>query len=336
MIRVVKAGLSDTIQDSGRSGYQQFGVIHSGAMDSISRRIANLLVGNEEGEAVLEMTLLGPSLLFEEEMLLSLCGGEFAPEIDGIPISLWKPIAVKKNSILTIGAAKSGCRLVLAVGGGFDVPEVMGSHSTYIHAKFGGFQGRSLKKDDRLPVKKTGTVSKMIAGHMSQCDMPFLTTSWSAAKQVRPPVGESYTIRVVPGIQKNLFTKQSQRTFLSAIYKVDSQSDRMGYRMIGPVLQLSKTQELLSEAVTFGTVQVPPNGQPIILMADHQTTGGYPKIAQVITADLPVLAQAKPGDSIRFKEVSLQDAQSLLRKIDETIHELRLGITLKSMNGGIR
>lgn len=336
MIRVVKAGLSDTIQDSGRSGYQQFGVIHSGTMDSVSSRIANLLVGNAEGEAVLEMTLLGPRLLFEKEVLLSLCGGEFTPEIDGIPVPLWRPVAVKKDSVLTIGPAARGCRLVMAVAGGFDLPQALGSHSTYLKAEFGGFQGRSLEKDDLLPVKRLWETSPMRMDHMMQGPLPFLTVTWSVAKKLRPLAEEPFTIRVLPGIQKDLFTKQSQKDFAASIFKVDSKSDRMGYRLQGPLLRLSEPQELLSEAVTFGSVQVPSNGQPIILMADHQTTGGYPKIAQVITADLSLLAQAKPGDSIQFREVSIHTAQRLLQQAEETINELRIGIKLKFINGGVQ
>ncbi|MGN7409281.1 biotin-dependent carboxyltransferase family protein [Sporosarcina sp. SAFN-010] len=337
MIRVVKSGLSDTVQDSSRIGYQQFGVIQSGTMDSISRRIANLLVGNEEGAAILETTLIGPKLLFEEEMLLALCGGEFTPEIDGVPVPMWKPIVVKENSLLTIGTATRGSRLVMAVAGGFDLPRVLGSYSTYLKAGFGGFNGRSLLKGDLLSVNKPNEKSKMMYKQLMDCKTTsYWTTRWSVAKQLRPFVRESYTIRVLPGRQKNLFTEQSKRNFLSSSFTMGSQSDRMGYRLHGPQLQLSEPNELLSEAVTFGTVQVPSNGQPIVLMADRQTTGGYPKIAQVISADLPVLAQAKPGDSLRFEEVSLYTAQQLLRQIERSIRELRIGIGLKLYEGGIQ
>ncbi|REB08047.1 KipI antagonist [Sporosarcina sp. BI001-red] len=337
MIRVRKAGLSDTIQDSGRIGYQQFGVIQSGTMDSNSSRIANLLVGNEEGEAVLEMALIGPILLFEERMLIALCGGEFAPEIDGVSVPMWKPIVVKENSVLKMGTATRGCRLVMAVGGGFDLPQVLGSHSTYLKAGFGGFNGRSLLKGDLLSVNKPNETSKIIDKQALDCKTtPFSTTRWSVAKQLRPFVGKSYIIRVLPGRQKNLFTHQTQKDFLSSVFTLGSESDRMGYRLHGPKLQLSEPKELLSEAVTFGTVQVPSNGQPIVLMADHQTTGGYPKIAQVISADLSMLAQVKPGDSIRFEEVSLHTAQQLLMQIERTIRELRKGIELQQYNGGIQ
>ncbi|MDW0109854.1 5-oxoprolinase subunit C family protein [Sporosarcina aquimarina] len=337
MIQVVKAGLLDTIQDSGRIGYQQFGVIQSGTMDTVSSRIANLLVGNAKGESVLEVTLVGPTLLFKEACLISLCGGDFTPEIDGMPVPMWKPVIVKENSILTIGAAKKGSRLVIAVAGGFDVPRVLNSSSTYLKAAIGGFLGRSLQKGDSLPIKTLGEKSKrMYESLFGKLTESFCTTTWSVAHLIRPFVGESYSIRVLAGRQKDLFTSQSQNFFLSSDYTINSQSDRMGYRLHGPQLLLTETKELLSEAVTFGTVQVPANGQPIVLMADRQTTGGYPKIAQVISVDLPLLAQAKPGDSIRFKEVSLHTAQQLLQQLETTISDLRLGIELKLIAGGIR
>lgn len=332
MIQVLKAGISDTIQDCGRIGYQQFGVIRSGAMDNVSTRIANFLVGNEEQEAVLELSILGPSLFFQREMLIALCGGKFNPKIAGDSVPLWKPILVPANSILTMGHAKAGSRLVMAVAGGFDVPEVLGSQSTYSKAGIGGFKGRNLQKGDVLRVNPSSERSlRMQKQLISLESSSFSTTGWSVASQMRPVVGDTYFLRTVEGRQKGLFTEDSQRTFVSSTFTVSAQSDRMGYRLHGTELILTTPTDLLSEAVTYGTVQVPANGQPIILMADCQTTGGYPKIAQVISADLPKLAQAKPGDQIQFQEVSLSTAQQLLVQQKSDLRELRLGITLKLM-----
>lgn len=326
-IQVIRPGLLTTVQDLGRHGFQRHGVVVSGAMDPFSLRIANLLVGNEETEGALEITMIGPKLQFEEDSLIAICGGNLSPEIDGKSIPQWRPVMIKKGSVLSFGAAKSGCRAYLAVAGGLDIPVVMGSRSTYLRAEFGGFHGRPLKKGDML---QTRTPSDLSAHYLYKKlgSNPFAARKWSVGMKLRPVIGNP-VIRVTKGGQFEWFTENSKEQFFSSGFQVTSQSDRMGYRLSGPPLELTKSQELISEAVTAGTVQVPSEGNPIVLMADRQTTGGYPKIAQVITVDLPVLGQVKPGEKIRFKEISLEEAQTLLRLREQKIQLVKQAILLK-------
>jgi antagonist of KipI len=329
-IRVIRPGLLTTIQDLGRHGFQNQGVVVSGAMDPFSLRIANLLVGNDEAEGTLEITMIGPKLQFEEDSLIAICGGNLSPDIDGKRIPAWRPVLIKKGCVLSFGSAKSGCRAYLAVAGGFDIPIIMGSRSTYLRAGFGGFHGRSLKKGDILQTRPPSDLSigKTRFLYKKLGSNPYAVSKWSVGSNIRP-VYNNPLIRVTKGGEFDWFTESGKEQFFSNEFQVTSQSDRMGYRLLGPQLELSKPQELISEAVTVGTVQVPSDGNPIVLMADRQTTGGYPKIAQVVTVDLPVLAQVKPGEKIRFKEVSLEDAQKLLRLREQKIQLFKQGVYLK-------
>lgn len=323
-IKVIRPGLLSTVQDLGRHGFQRHGVVVSGAMDPFSLRIANLLVGNEETEGALEITMIGPKLQFEEDSLIAICGGNLSPEIDGKSIPEWRPVMIKKGRVLSFGAAKSGCRAYLAVAGGLDIPIVMGSRSTYLRAEFGGFHGRPLKKDDVLQTRTPSDLSAHFLYKKLRSN-PFAVGEWSVSSKLRP-VTRNPVIRVTKGGQFDWFAAKSKEQFFLSEFQVTPQSDRMGYRLSGPTLQLAKPQELISEAVTAGTVQVPSEGNPIVLMADRQTTGGYPKIAQVISVDLPALGQVKPGEKIRFKEVSLEEAQKLLRLREQKIQLVKQAI----------
>lgn len=317
-IRILRPGLLTTIQDTGRFGYQQQGVIVSGAMDAFALRIANLLVGNAEDEAALEITLMGPSLRFEADLLISICGGNLSPAVDGNPVPLWRPVYVRSGTTLEFGACRTGARAYLAVSGGFDVPIVMRSRSTYLRAGIGGFEGRALQEGDVLragvPSAPATLYMTRLAGRTGSC--PFHAADWFVGGELLPVYAPNPSIRVIRGHEFGRFAAESQALFLSGGYQVTPQSDRMGYRLKGPVLKLKESEEgeMLSEAVSFGTVQVPSDGNPIILMADCQTIGGYPKIAQVATVDLPVLAQVKPGETIRFAEISVQEAERLYLK----------------------
>jgi antagonist of KipI len=331
MLRVLKPGLLTSVQDLGRSGYQKYGVIASGVMDQLAHRLSNILVGNEENEATLEITLLGPVIQFEKNALIAICGGDLSPSIDGIPIKMWRPIYIKKGRQLSFGHAAAGARSYLAVAGGFDIPEVMGSKSTYLRANIGGFHGRALNSGDSISFNPHGDFSQLKLDYLSgQAESePFTEMDWSVSSDLIPLHRRDPSIRVIRGRQFDLFSEDSKTKLFQEPFLVTPQSDRMGYRLKGPSLQLEKPEEMISEAVNFGTIQVPSEGNPIILLADRQTTGGYPKIGQIATVDLPLIVQAKPGDHIRFKEISHEKAQALYLKREENINKLKQGILLK-------
>lgn len=324
MITVSKPGLHDTIQDLGRFGYQKFGVVAGGVMDPYSHRIANMLVGNEETAATLEMTLVGPRFLFMEDALIAICGGNLEPTIGDISVPMWKPVFIRKGSELRFGAAKAGTRAYLAVAGGFDVPVVLGSRSTYVKAGLGGLEGRALRKGDVLKVARASRVE--IKRETITSGALFQAADWQIAQELLPNLSNHYEIRVMRGKQYELFDEMSQHRFWNEPFTVSSQSDRMGYRINGPKLQLKEPMEMISEAVTYGSIQVPSDGNPIILAADRQTTGGYPKIGQLSSIDYAKLAQAKAGDRLSFKEVTIEESQRLIAKQEKSLKELRAAI----------
>ncbi|MCM3411577.1 biotin-dependent carboxyltransferase family protein [Metabacillus litoralis] len=327
----LRSGLLTTIQDLGRYGYQKYGVIVSGAMDSYSLRIANLLVGNSEGEAALEITLMGPTLLFEKDMLIAITGGDLSPTIEGASVPLWRPVFVKKGSKLQFGLQKSGCRAYLAVAGGFAVNEIMKSKSTYLRAEIGGYQGRAIQEGDILEVNSMseGAFSQIEKLKNKQNKRPFQPANWSVRWNEFLPLIKNPNIRVLQGAQYEKFTSHSKEQFFTQSFRVSPQSDRMGYRLSGPAIELEEKLEMLSEAVAHGTIQIPPDGNPIILLADRQTTGGYPKIGQVATVDLPVIAQVMPGQSISFTEITLEDAERLYLEKEKNLRQLAVSITYK-------
>ncbi|MFB1081830.1 biotin-dependent carboxyltransferase family protein [Jeotgalibacillus sp. JSM ZJ347] len=324
MMKVVEPGLLSSIQDNGRRGHQESGMIISGVMDTFSMRIANTLVGNVEGEAVLEITLTGPTIEFQDDQLIAICGADFSATIDGIPAPLWRPVAVKKGSTLHMKFSKVGCRGVIAVGGGFNVPEVLGSKSTYLRAQIGGYEGRSLEKEDILQIGNRSDRSQNIYEKVSKNPV-----NWSVSGAYTNDVYNRSVMRVIPGKQYDDFTEESRACFFEQDYKISKQSDRMGFRLDGENLECGLSGDMLSEGVAFGTVQVPADGQPIILLADRQTLGGYPKIGQIASVDLPSLIQKKPGEAISFEEISVQEAQNLFRKREKEWHELKWMINMK-------
>lgn len=330
-IKVIRPGLLASIQDLGRYGFQKYGVIISGAMDPISLRIANLLVGNEEGEAAIEVTLMGTSLLFEEDLLISITGGDLSPAIDGKAVPLWRPVYVKKGSVLQFRACKSGCRSYVAVSGGFAIPKVMNSKSTYLRGGIGGYEGRALQTDDKLHSNQLP--ERMISLFQQlkrKChSRSFIATTWYVHSEHFMKTKQASIIRVIRGAEFDRFTQASQSRLFEEDFQITPKSDRMGYRMSGAILELEESFELISEAVSHGTVQVPQDGNPIILLADRQTTGGYPRIAQVATVDLPNIAQLKPGEKIQFNEITLEEAEQLYLKQEQWIEELTLGILFK-------
>ncbi|UED72540.1 biotin-dependent carboxyltransferase family protein [Brevibacillus sp. DP1.3A] len=328
-IEVVSPGLCTTVQDRGRYGYQRHGVNVGGAMDTLALQMANMLVGNHRDEAVLELTMKGPTLLFQKDMLVAICGGDLSPTINKNPIKSNRAVWVKSGSMLQFGHAKQGCRAYLAVAGGWDVPIVMGSRSTNLRAGFGGLAGRMLQAGDRLEHNPQSSFSLYLAKQLEQKarGAAFSNTNWFIPFGYVTKSREAI-VRVIRGDQFDDFTSESRQSFFEQAFQVSPQSDRMGYRLTGPTLALTSPLELISAAVTMGTIQVPPDGQPIILMADRQTIGGYPKIGYVATVDLPIIAQLRPGETMRFQEISLHDAQRALYERERTMNEIKLGMEL--------
>ncbi|WP_147533580.1 biotin-dependent carboxyltransferase family protein [Bacillus marasmi] len=331
MLTILKPGLFTSIQDLGRYGFQKYGVIASGAMDQVAHRIANILVGNPENASTLEITLIGPKIKFNHDCLISICGGEAAPIIDGKRVKLWRPVFVKEGSVLEFGAIKLGCRAYIAIAGSFCIPVVLNSKSTYFRAKLGGYKGRSLQAGDRIPIDSPSELSQRIIERLTyrKSKNTFHEANWLINSALIPAYREHPTLRVMKGRQFHLFDKISQSRIFNSSFLITPQSDRMGYRLNGTSLMLKKPQEMISEAVSFGTIQVPADGNPIILLADRQTTGGYPKIAQIAAVDLPLVAQAKPGSTIRFIEIYQAQAQLLYLQRERQIAELKQGINLK-------
>ncbi|GGG05818.1 biotin-dependent carboxyltransferase family protein [Paenibacillus abyssi] len=330
---VLQPGLLTSIQDLGRYGYQKHGVIVSGAMDAYSLRTANLLVGNEENEAVLEMTLMGPSLLMKKDTLVAITGGDFSPTLDKKPMPMWRPVYVKAGSVLEFGACRSGCRAYLAVAGGYDIPEVMGSKSTYLRAGIGGYEGRALKEGDELHFRPQAGHAVRFMKRLEKAagSGSYASTSWYAGRGSIPQETDDIRIRVTRGSQFERFDHTSRHHFFHQPFRVTPQSDRMGYRLTGPVLQLQDPLEMISEGVCLGTVQVPPDGNPIILLADRQTVGGYPSIAQVTAVDIPIIAQMKPGKTFTFQEISVEEAQRLYLDLEKDMEEMKIAIHLRIM-----
>ncbi|MDB5999158.1 MAG: carboxylase [Rhizobacter sp.] len=337
IIDVVKPGLFSTFQDLGRIGYQHLGVPVSGVMDEVSHRVANLLVGNDEAEATLEITLLGPTLRFKQGVWMALCGANLsavlvAPEADaasGVAVPLATPTWIEAGHTLQFGKRRSGLRTYLAVRGGFDVAPVMGSRSTHVRGGIGGLDGRALRKGDLLSLRAADDAA-------SHAEPAPLSHAVSQALHSLCDTEIGAPIRVTTGREWAHFTPEAQAAFLSQPAVVSAQSERMASRLQGTVLTRCIEGDMLSEAVAFGTVQVPPEGLPIVLMADRQSSGGYPRIAQVATVDLPRLAQVMPGESVRFERVELAAAQRLLLQRSRHFAALRsaLGHTPSSTTVG--
>ncbi|RDV11071.1 KipI antagonist [Pontibacter diazotrophicus] len=331
-LKIISSGLLTTIQDLGRHGYQKEGIIVSGAMDSFALRAANVLVGNKETEAGIEVTLMGPKIKFEQQQLIAITGADLSPKIDGEPVKVWRPLFVEAGSILEFGSPRSGCRAYIAVAGGFDIPQVMGSSSTYLQAGLGGLHGKPLQAGDTLPCRTLPDTLEPFLRSIIQAQNKNsgAQTNWSVDSSLYFTYAEPQPIRVLKGPEYGLFSAQSQQDFWRMAYQVTSQSDRMGYRLRGTRLSLAEQTNILSSAVTFGTVQVPAEGYPIVLLADHQTTGGYPRIAQVITADFSKLAQLAPRNKLQFKEVTLEEAQSLYIRQEKSIEKIKGALQFKT------
>lgn len=319
-IQVKKGGPLTTLQDLGRNGYQKYGVIVSGAMDRVSLRLGNLLVGNKEGEGALEMTLSGPALKVPAGLVFAITGADLQAKLGSSPVPRNRAIYVKQDGLLTFGFAREGCRGYLTVAGGFAVPEVMGSKSTYLRAKLGGVEGRPLQTGDELETGALDEAQEALSQKLAKLPgKDFSSFGWSIPETA---LLSSAPIRVAEGLQYDWFKDESVRTFFTTGYTITPEADRMGYRMDGEKLEYKEEgKQLISEPVTFGSIQVPADGKPIVLMADCQTTGGYPKIGQVIQADLPRLGQMKPGQRVYFQLVNLAEAEKALARQEKVFQE---------------
>lgn len=308
LLHLIEPGLLTTVQDRGRYGYQRYGVPVSGAMDEFALRMANVLVGNDQGAAALEITVQGPTIEFLAPTWIAITGADLSATLDERTVSLWQSVQVHAGSVLAFGDPRDGMRAYLAVRGGIDVPIVMGSRSTYLKGRFGGLQGRALRKGDRLstlPPDRSDFVPKR------------LPKNYTA-----PLYGGSHRLRVITGPQQDAFDRGALSAFLGSRYKVSSQSDRMGYALDGPKIEHRDGADIISDGNPPGAIQVPGDGVPRILLADRGTTGGYTKIATVITSDLSKLAQALPVHAIAFRQVSLQEAQDALREREALIRSV--------------
>jgi antagonist of KipI len=295
-ICVIKPGMLTTVQDSGRWGFQSRGVPVAGPMDPRSHRIANALVGNSRDAAGLEITLLGPELEFESERLVAVTGAEFDVTLDGRAVPLYAPFIASSGARLKFGTRHRGARAYLAVAGGIATPPVLGSRATHVISAMGGVDGRPLRVGDRLPL--------FAASVSTAARAPFV--------RIRPLPDREARVRVMEGPQREYFSENALDVLQSAPYTIRQDSDRMGFRLQGPTLTHARGADIISDATPLGVLQVPASGQPILLMADRQTTGGYPKIATVITADIPIAGQLAPGDTIQFVVCTAQEALAAL------------------------
>jgi antagonist of KipI len=313
-ITVIKPGWLTTVQDLGRYGYQQYGVPVSGAMDRRSFIIANRLVGNRDDDAGLEITVHGPELLFEHDAVIAVTGADLSASVNGISIPLWTSVQIEAGSRLTFGARRAGTRGYVTIAGGIDVPIVLGSRSTHTYSRTGGMKGRTLAPGDvlisgALPPRAHAAIARALP------------------ERLRPVYSTITTLRILPGPQDSPFGDHALARLIGSKYRLSNRSDRMGYRLEGPKIAHTGSGQWISEGTAMGALQVPADELPILLMADRHTTGGYPKIAVVISADLHLAAQLMPGEAIAFKTTTLPDAQALMkaewREIDQALPSCR-------------
>ena len=308
VIEVLAPGLFTTVQDLGREGFGPIGVSPSGAADSVSLRLGNRLVANYESAPALEMTLLGGTFRFPEGAVVALTGSDFGADLDGDPVDLWTSIEARPGQTLRVGSTRSGARCYLSVQGGIDVKHFLGSASTHVLTGLGGLNGRPLKQGDVLKIAPTTgsfrnrMIDPRIIEHLSRRSV----------------------LRVTAGPQSDWFPEASRRLFYASAYRVAEESSRMGLRLEGSPVPARSEREMITEGVSLGAIQIPAGGQPIILFVDQQTTGGYPKIANVISADIHRVGQLRPRDEIRFERIELEAARSLLREQEELLSSERL------------
>lgn len=302
--------LLTTVQDLERAHFRRFGINPNGVMDKTAARLSNILLGNDENEAVLEMHFPAPKILFEEDAVISLGGAKFGARIGEKEIENWKLVFVEKGDILSFPRKISGNRAYLSVKGGFRIEKWLGSGSTNLRAGIGGLNGRSLRKDDKLFFKQRAADAKP-------------QTNFRISRSLIPHYSAFPTVRFLPGAEFEKLVDESKVRFQTQNFTIRSESDRMGFRLQSESLNLTGKLELVSSAVNFGTVQLLPSGQLIILMADHQTTGGYPRLAHIISKDLPLIAQLGAGDKLSFTPVTIEEAETLIVEFEKDLNLLK-------------
>lgn len=307
-IRILKGGMLTTVQDLGRTGYQSQGFSVAGVMDVRSFKIANLLLDNPENEAVLEFTLIGPTLEFTSATIIAITGGDFTPTINGEPAPMYTAIYMNKGDVLKFGSARTGSRGYIAFSSYLDIPVVMGSRCTNMKSRIGGFKGRKLQAGDYIGFR------------IKRRYLPFFLS-----RKLEPDNfdQDQTKVRVVMGPQDSRFSKQGIETFLSSEYTVTSDFDRMGCRLEGAFIAPKESSDIISDGIAFGSVQVPSHGKPIILLADRQTTGGYAKIATVASVDIPKVVQRKTDHRIHFEAITVQEAQNLYMEEQKELDRMR-------------
>ncbi len=320
-LEILSPGALSTIQDAGRCGYMQYGVTPGGPMDYAAFTAANRLVGNPDDMSLIEMTLMGITGTFHEATEIAITGADMNAKLDGFPVRCYERLQVAAGQTLSMGMAVNGCRSYLAVQGGFSVPVVMGSQSTNLRCHLGGFEGRPLAAGDRLEIGMSGS----FVHTTSEAAYPLADREWK-----RPQRYESHvTVHVVEGPQAEYFAAEGKRAFYESRYRVGAQSDRMGMRLEGPAVAARDGVDIISDGILFGSIQITNGGTPIIMMADHQTTGGYAKIGTVCTFDLPKLAQLRPGDEVSFEVISTQEAERLYLEPTERFGSHKLTVAVR-------
>jgi antagonist of KipI len=323
-LRIIKAGVQDTVQDMGRIGWQHLGINPGGAMDKVAAAMANILVGNAPHEAVIEMNFPASEFFFEQPALIAVSGADFSMHVNGEEIDSGHPVLLSKFSILQFHRIKKGARAYLAVHGGFDLKRWLNSCSTHLKAVMGGFNGRALEKDDEIPMRLRKDLCPMIS------NKEFMVLPWKTEPEL--PETDPATVFILPGHEWDRLEDQSKNSLVDDSYVITHQSDRMGYQLKGEKLTTNQQEEVVSSAVNFGTLQLLPDGQLIVLMADHQTAGGYPRVAHVISAHHSRLAQMKPGQMIRFQFTDIQVAEDLLLRQQKHLLQLQNACHLKLDN----
>ena len=327
-LKIVKAGMLDSIQDMGRYGYQQVGINPTGAIDKYAAAIANILVGNVHNEAVIEMRFPAAAIFFDEPTIIALSGADFTANINGTPIPINHAVIVHKNSTLQFHSPKNKSHCYLAIKGGMKLTRWLNSYSTNLKAEAGGFSGRRLLKDDVIELNEVPGANKI-----DESEPPgtgFKILPWQASENFG--LDGSEQLMALPGAEWEWLDKNSQEKFLRNPFFISHNSDRMGYRLASEPLQVISKTELVSSAVSFGSIQLLPDGQLIILMADNQTTGGYPRLGNIISAYLPMLAQMKAGDKIQFKFTDHQTAEDFIVKQQQHLTQLEIACKLRLEN----
>lgn len=319
-MRIIKAGIQDTIQDMGRYGYQHLGINPGGVMDKFSAQVANMLVGNDIQKAVIELHFPASVYIFNTPALIALSGADFSASINGEMIPSHHPVLVNKSSILQFHKVVKGARAYMAIHEGISVPEWLGSYSTHLRAGIGGYHGRAFQKDDEIMFKTNSHISSILK------DKEFIVLPWQADNDWGDITTETF---ILPGNEWERLTCSSKENFTMTSFVITNQSDRMGYRLNNIPLNSMTNEEVVSSAVSFGTVQLLPDGRLIILMADHQTTGGYPRVAHIISAHHKKLAQMKAGDKIHFRLTDQSTAEDLLIKQQQHLQHLQNACTFR-------